>query len=107
MTDDAELLNRYAAERSELAFAEFVQRHLGLAVHATTVAIAGGGSAAGLGVGFASGASGVLGVTSTTKILGLAAAVVAIVATLGMATHYARSAEAMETALGESEKARS
>jgi RNA polymerase sigma factor (sigma-70 family) len=30
MIDDAELLRRYAAERSEPAFAEFVQRHLGL-----------------------------------------------------------------------------
>jgi RNA polymerase sigma factor (sigma-70 family) len=30
MTDDAALLRRYAEERSEPAFAEFVQRHLGL-----------------------------------------------------------------------------
>ena len=30
MTDDAELLRRYAEERAEAAFAEFVQRHIGL-----------------------------------------------------------------------------
>jgi RNA polymerase sigma factor (sigma-70 family) len=34
MTDDAELLRRYATERSEEAFAELVQRHLGLVYHA-------------------------------------------------------------------------
>src|SRR4051812_5543658 len=30
MSDDAELLRRYAEEHSEEAFAEFVRRHLGL-----------------------------------------------------------------------------
>src|SRR5947207_15990991 len=30
MSDDAELLRRYAEERSEEAFGEFVRRHLGL-----------------------------------------------------------------------------
>src|SRR5688572_29486087 len=30
MIDDAELLRRYAAERSEAAFTEFVRRHIGL-----------------------------------------------------------------------------
>jgi RNA polymerase sigma factor (sigma-70 family) len=30
MTDDAELLRRYAEKRAEAAFAEFVQRHIGL-----------------------------------------------------------------------------
>ena len=34
MTDDAELLRRYAQERSQGAFAELVQRHLGLVYHA-------------------------------------------------------------------------
>ena len=34
MTDDAELLRRYVDERSEEAFAELVQRHLGLVYHA-------------------------------------------------------------------------
>lgn len=36
MTDDTELLRRYLAERSEPAFAELVQRHLGL-VYATAL----------------------------------------------------------------------
>ena len=30
MIEDAELLRRYAADRSEAAFAELVQRHLAL-----------------------------------------------------------------------------
>ena len=30
MSDDAELLRRYAEEKSEAAFAEFVERHLGM-----------------------------------------------------------------------------
>lgn len=30
MTDDAELIRRYAEQRSEEAFAELVRRHLGL-----------------------------------------------------------------------------
>ncbi len=34
MTDDAELLRRYAEENSEEAFAEFVRRNLGLVYHA-------------------------------------------------------------------------
>ena len=34
MTDDAELLRRYADEKSEEAFAEFVRRNLGLVYHA-------------------------------------------------------------------------
>jgi RNA polymerase sigma factor (sigma-70 family) len=34
MTDDTELLRRYADERSEEAFAELVRRHLGLVYHA-------------------------------------------------------------------------
>lgn len=34
MTDDAELLRRYARERSEEAFAELVRRHLALVYHA-------------------------------------------------------------------------
>ncbi len=34
MTDDAELLRRYATERSEAAFAELVRRHLGFVYHA-------------------------------------------------------------------------
>lgn len=34
MTDDAELLRRYADERSEKDFAELVRRHLGLVYHA-------------------------------------------------------------------------
>ncbi len=34
MTDDAELLRRYAGEKSEEAFAELVRRHLGLVYHA-------------------------------------------------------------------------
>jgi RNA polymerase sigma factor (sigma-70 family) len=34
MTDDAELLRRYAADRSEDAIAELVRRHLGLVYHA-------------------------------------------------------------------------
>lgn len=34
MTDDAELLRRYAEESSEEAFAELVRRHLGLVYHA-------------------------------------------------------------------------
>lgn len=34
MTDDAELLRRYAEENSEAAFAELVRRHLGLVYHA-------------------------------------------------------------------------
>ena len=34
MTDDAELLRRYADEKSEEAFAELVRRHLGLVYHA-------------------------------------------------------------------------
>lgn len=34
MSDDAELLRRYAEENSEPAFAELVQRHLGLVYHA-------------------------------------------------------------------------
>jgi len=34
MSDDAELLRRYANENSEPAFAELVQRHLGLVYHA-------------------------------------------------------------------------
>src|SRR3954464_9623151 len=34
MTDDAELLRRYAESRDEGAFAELVQRHLGLVYHA-------------------------------------------------------------------------
>ncbi len=34
MTDDAELLRRYADEKSEQAFAELVRRHLGLVYHA-------------------------------------------------------------------------
>ena len=34
MTDDAELLRRYAEEKSEEAFAELVERHLGLVYHA-------------------------------------------------------------------------
>lgn len=34
MTDDVELLRRYAEERSEEAFADLVQRHLGLVYHA-------------------------------------------------------------------------
>ncbi len=34
MTDDAELLRRYADEKSEDAFAELVRRHLGLVYHA-------------------------------------------------------------------------
>ena len=34
MTDDAELLRRYAEEKSQEAFAELVRRHLGLVYHA-------------------------------------------------------------------------
>src|SRR5581483_9989012 len=34
MSDDAELLRRYAEEQSEPAFAELVRRHLGLVYHA-------------------------------------------------------------------------
>lgn len=34
MIDDAQLLRRYAEDRSEAAFAELVQRHLGLVYHA-------------------------------------------------------------------------
>ncbi len=34
MTDDAELLSRYAEERSQAAFAEIVERHLGMVYHA-------------------------------------------------------------------------
>ena len=34
MTDDAELLRRYATDRSEPAFAELVRRHLGFVYHA-------------------------------------------------------------------------
>ena len=34
MTDDAELLSRYAEGRSQAAFAELVERHLGMVYHA-------------------------------------------------------------------------
>src|SRR5258708_4179229 len=34
MTDDSELLRRYIEEKSEAAFSELVQRHLGLVYHA-------------------------------------------------------------------------
>ena len=43
MSDDAELLRRYAEEKSEAAFAEFVQRHAGL-VYASALRRLGGDS---------------------------------------------------------------
>jgi len=41
MVEDAELLARYAGQRSESAFAELVRRHLNV-VHATALRLAGG-----------------------------------------------------------------